>query len=295
MRTLFAVFGNPILHSKSPLIFNTVFQLLDINAHYTRVRIENVRELTTTIRNLNIYGSNITSPFKEEVIPHLDEVSEEAKAIGAVNLVINSNGKLKGYNTDYIGVVKAVEETGLQLKGRNALILGAGGAARAAAYALVSEGATLFISNRTKQKAEALAARFGGVAIPYKELKDVHREFAVTISALLPEVQFCWDCRCDLFLDANYRSSKMARLARSKGLRVITGERWLIHQAMANFRLFYDHEPVMQHFEKGFAKELDPGKIKIGIVGVDDMNSAVAYDLIVTSEEGYRDELRLLK
>ena len=132
--------GNPIKHSLSPLMHNAVFAEMGLNYAYLpfQVQEEQLKEAVTSIRGLSLKGVNVTIPFKEKVIPYLDELSEEAIACRAVNVICNQNGRLIGYNTDGKGFVRALKEENVAIKGR-AVFIGAGGAARALAYELARE------------------------------------------------------------------------------------------------------------------------------------------------------------
>jgi shikimate dehydrogenase len=160
--THYGVFGNPISHSKSPLMLNCAFKANGINAVYAAFKIEQgtLKEAIQGIRALNFRGVNVTIPYKVEVMSYLDEIDEGARVIGAVNTIVNDNGKLIGYNTDGIGYVRSLcEETGISLKGKRVLLLGAGGAGRGIAYALAKAGAALvWVSNRTESKADELVS-----------------------------------------------------------------------------------------------------------------------------------------
>jgi shikimate dehydrogenase len=160
--TLYGVFGNPISHSKSPLMLNRAFKESGINAAYAAFHIEQgtLKEAIQGIRALRFRGVNVTIPYKVEVMSYLDEIDEGARVIGAVNTIVNENGKLIGYNTDGIGYVRSLyEETGLSLQGKRVLLLGAGGAGRGIAYALAKAGAEIvWVSNRTASKADELVS-----------------------------------------------------------------------------------------------------------------------------------------
>jgi len=160
--TLYGVFGNPISHSKSPLMLNCAFKANGINAVYTAFQIEQgtLKEAIQGIRALKFRGVNVTIPYKVEVMSYLDEIDEGARVIGAVNTIVNENGKLIGYNTDGIGYVRSLcEETGISLQGKRVLLLGAGGAGRGIAYALAKAGAAIvWVSNRTESKADELVS-----------------------------------------------------------------------------------------------------------------------------------------
>ncbi|SDC68471.1 shikimate dehydrogenase [Paenibacillus sp. UNCCL117] len=165
---LFGVFGDPIRHSKSPVMLNRAFEVSGINAAYGAFHIlpGTLKDAIAGIRALQFRGVNVTVPHKLEVMDYLDEIDEGARIIGAVNTIVNDNGKLIGYNTDGIGYMRSLkEETGLDLRGRNVLMIGAGGAARGVGYAIAKEGAAhIYIANRTKAKAEELAASMSSFA-----------------------------------------------------------------------------------------------------------------------------------
>jgi shikimate dehydrogenase len=160
--TLYGVFGDPIGHSKSPLMLNCAFQECGLNAAYAAFHIKQgtLKKAIEGIRALNFRGVNVTIPYKVEVMSYLDELDEGARVIGAVNTIVNENGKLIGYNTDGIGYVRSLcEETGLSLQGKHVLLIGAGGAGRGIAYALAKAGATMvWVSNRTLAKANELVS-----------------------------------------------------------------------------------------------------------------------------------------
>jgi shikimate dehydrogenase len=158
---IIGIFGDPVKHSMSPAMHNAAFNHLTLPYVYIPFHVlpENLSSATEAIRALNITGVNVTVPHKETVIPYLDVLHTSAKECGAVNTVVNNNGKLTGYNTDGAGFIDSLRENGLDPKGKNAVILGAGGSARAIASALLSAGAReITILNRTLEKAETLAA-----------------------------------------------------------------------------------------------------------------------------------------
>lgn len=164
----FGVFGDPIAQSRSPLMMNRAFEAAGIHGIYLafHVRPEQLRQAVDGIRGLGFRGVNVTIPHKQAVMEYIDEIDEGARVIGAVNTIVNENGRLIGYNTDGIGYVRSLkEETGAELAGRNILILGAGGAARGVAYALAQEQpGQIWIANRTAERAHELASSLGAYA-----------------------------------------------------------------------------------------------------------------------------------
>lgn len=161
--TLVGIIGHPVAHSRSPQMHNAAFAHLGLNWAYVPFAVDpaHLQSAVNGLRDLNVRGFNVTIPHKQAIIPFLDELSPGAKAIGAVNTVVNENGKLVGHNTDGIGFVRSLHEARRWNPKRSpgALILGAGGSARAVCDELLRVGVgALRITNRTAEKAEALAA-----------------------------------------------------------------------------------------------------------------------------------------
>ncbi|MFH1663061.1 MAG: shikimate dehydrogenase [Chloroflexota bacterium] len=142
--------GDPVGHSVSPVMHNTAFSKLGLDYIYIpfRVEAENLARAIDGLKAFNIRGLNVTIPHKVAVIPLLDELEPLAGKIGAVNIIVNNNGILKGYNTDAGGFLKALLERGVEPKGKKAVILGAGGASRAISFTLAERGAEIVILNR---------------------------------------------------------------------------------------------------------------------------------------------------
>ncbi|RXZ77210.1 shikimate dehydrogenase [Paenibacillaceae bacterium] len=158
---LYGVIGDPVRHSKSPVMLNRAFRERGINAVYAAFHIapEQLGNFIGGVRAMGIRGVNVTIPHKQNVMQYLDHIDESAATIGAVNTIVNEGGRLTGYNTDGIGYVRSLkEEAGFNTAGKKVLMLGAGGAARGVAYALAREGAAkIYIANRTEAKAAELA------------------------------------------------------------------------------------------------------------------------------------------
>lgn len=165
---IYGVFGDPVAHSRSPLMLNRAFQSCGIDAAYAAFHVlpEQLEQAIQGIRALQFGGVNITIPHKVQVMQYLDEIDEGARIIGAVNTLVNDGGKWVGYNTDGIGYVRSLkEETGFSLQDKTLLVIGSGGAARGIVYALTQENpAKIWIANRTLDKAEALAREMGKYA-----------------------------------------------------------------------------------------------------------------------------------
>lgn len=161
------VFGDPIAHSLSPVMQNAALKEAGINSVYGACRVpkEKIGEAVAAVRLFDIWGVNLTIPLKEVVCPHLDELDEAARLIGAVNTIVNRDGKLTGYNTDVYGVSKTLEvDLAFNAEGKKVMLLGAGGACRAGIVSLCEAGVKeLGIANRNVERAQSLAAEFAKV------------------------------------------------------------------------------------------------------------------------------------
>ena len=159
--------GNPVEHTMSPAIHNTLAQAMGENLVYVPFHVPDgcVEEAVRGAWALNLLGCNVTVPYKSRVIPFLREIDPLAEQIGAVNTLVRTDGGFKGYNTDMPGLYRAMCEDGVKIEGETVLILGAGGVARAVAMLLLQKGAEqILILNRTLEKAEKIAAEINGLA-----------------------------------------------------------------------------------------------------------------------------------
>ena len=157
---LVGVMGDPIEHSVSPAMHNMAFNAMGLDYVYVpfNVKKADLAKAVQAVRALNIRGLNVTIPHKVEIIPLLDDIDSLAGAIGAVNVLVNNDGILKGYNTDAEGFLHVLLEHGVEPEGKNVVILGAGGAARAISFTLAGRGANLIMLNRTPANAAKCAA-----------------------------------------------------------------------------------------------------------------------------------------
>lgn len=161
------IFGDPVAHSLSPLMQNQALEAAGFDAVYVpfHVRPDKLEQAVEGVRALALLGVNVTIPHKEKIGAYLDEIDEDAKLIGAINTVVSREGRLKGYNTDGLGLIRSLsEDLEFDPRGKRILILGAGGACRAALVSLSRAGAaSISIANRTKARAEELSREFGAV------------------------------------------------------------------------------------------------------------------------------------
>jgi shikimate dehydrogenase len=244
-----AVVGNPIAHSKSPLIFRFFFDAVNLEYSYERTALESANEILELFDS-GYAGLNITAPFKQSVIPFLNELSTEAKLIGSVNTVVCRDGKLLGYNTDYLGVLNALEENGLKLDSKKCLILGAGGAARAAIFGLKKRNTKIQVYNRSKNKARHLAKEFDIDFLGDDDLRKAVKDADVLIDTLPAGVNIIKQEYLHsglTILDASYPKSVYEG---EQIKQLIGGEHWLFHQAIPAFELFTGIKLNMNEYDR---------------------------------------------
>ena len=241
-KTIFAVAGNPVLHSLSPVIFNNVFLSESMDAVYTRILARQAEEVIELMKQINIKGVNITSPFKDEVLKHIHIVHGEAKSIGAVNTIIKVDGILHGYNTDIYGIEGVFAKNHLHVSHKKATVLGAGGAARAACFVLKKKGADVTVINRTYKKAADIAEDLGLKAIPFEVLNRKTLDADIIVQCLPRGIYPVNPKRIKkgaFVLDANYSiDSLIIKGAKERGYNACDGRDWFLYQAEASFKIF---------------------------------------------------------
>jgi len=245
------VAGFPVSHSKSPLIFNTLFREMGIQACYSRISAGSADEAAAQYRRLGLSGMNITAPLKKEMLGITRQQDEAAGAIGAVNTVTGENSLLSGYNTDHFGVSHTLSENGIDAAGKDCLVIGAGSAARAAAYALTGMGGNVRIINRTYKKAHTLAGDMNCNTAVFENLQSEISDCDILVSTIpsgLEMIKNSWFRKETLVLDAVYPDRVLTKTAESAGCTVIRGEHWLVNQAVPAFRIFTGRE--IGHREK---------------------------------------------
>lgn len=243
---LFAVTGNPILHSRSPLLFNGAYSNTLKKYPYFRMAAESGIEAIQVFRELGLKGMNVTAPFKSAIAMLADHRSEEVTILQAANTLAEKNGELYAYNTDILGVTGALKSANINLAQKQCLVVGAGGAGCAAAYALVKEGAKVTIVNRTADKAKAFAQKVGCSYSGLDELKELLQNADVLINTLSSNVDVIdeqWLKPKLVVLDAQYHNSALQQRAISRGCTYIDGSQWLLHQGIPSYRIFTGIEP----------------------------------------------------
>ncbi len=267
--TLFVILGDPVEHSLSPAMQNAALRAAGIDGFYVpwRVKPAGLPVAFESLRRMeNFGGANVTLPHKEQAVSLVDELSPEAASVGAVNTVVPRSGRLLGANTDVQGFLRSlVEEGGYLPKGQRALILGAGGAARAVAWGLAEAGiAELLILNRTVARAESLAdavSRGGGIgagALPPGDprmatrIADCTLVVNATSIGLDPSDPLPIDPSLFrpgmLVYDLVYRprETPLLKEAKRRGCRVQEGLGMLLHQGALAFELWTGRNPSLE-------------------------------------------------
>lgn len=276
------VIGWPVGHSLSPVMHNAAFQHQGMECHYAAFPVApaDLPAALAGVRALGLLGLNVTIPHKEAVIPLLDEVAPSAKQLGAVNTIVNRGGRLVGYNTDGWGFISSLEEEGVNPKGQQAVVLGAGGAARAVAVHLALAGAArITIVNRTLQRAANLA-RLVTQAVPCtvvaaaqagsdeerRALSQADLVVNCTPMGMHPDqVDLTPVAEINLLppsavvYDAVYRpeETRLLREARQRGLRAISGLGMLIHQGACAWEYWFGHRGPVKVMEAVVRRALE--------------------------------------
>ncbi len=244
MTKIFAVVGKPIAHSLSPAMHNAAFEALGIDAVYTRMAAKDAKDAMRTAQEIGISGLSVTAPFKLEFLKMASDAAKEAKAIGAANTVVFAGKKIKVFNSDVKGVADALKQHGVTIRGKHALVIGAGGAAKAAVYALRGEGAHATVANRTLQKAKALAKKFNvkACALAGKEFEKAVSDASIIVSTASTGERIIAPGmlrRGMAVLDSVYaKKTAVALDAKKKGCKVVDGREWLLYQGVRAFEIF---------------------------------------------------------
>jgi shikimate dehydrogenase len=241
-------------HSLSPLMHNAAFGALGVRALYEAHCVENLELSVRMIREKPLAGVSVTLPVKGAILDFLDDVDDDARAIGAVNTIKNEGGRLRGSNTDWIGLIAAMREC-FPLEGKRVAVLGAGGAARAAVYGIQREGGIPIVINRSRDRGESLARWFECDAMPLAELGRIEAEVMINttpvgMSPLTDETpvdqrylpRFRW------VVDTIYNpiETRLLREAKAAGCGVITGLSMFVRQGAEQIRTWTGLEPPVE-------------------------------------------------
>jgi shikimate dehydrogenase len=251
-----------VLSSRSPAIFSAVMRRVGFRGTYEpwSVKPDELRGVVQYLRRPGVAGANVTVPYKQAVIQHIQSLSEGANIIGAVNTIVHGNGALKGYNTNAIGFMDALRDAGFDAKGKSALVVGTGGAARAVVFILNWLGAAeVFVAGRDEAKARKTVESLGGTPKFLSSILEEGLAANIVVNAtsvsspeeapdLALQVGRLKLSECELVMDLNYgrRENLWEKMARAHGIPFTDGLASLANQARRTFRLWtgIDIEPA---------------------------------------------------
>lgn len=268
---LYAIAGKPVLHSKSPEIYNGLFHAKKINSHYVKITAKDAKGILSLSKLLGLSGINITAPFKETFMNLGVTPDNVSKSIGACNTIRFTDKKIESFNFDSIGVVKSVNEKITSLKNCHVLVIGAGGAAKAAVFGLIQQGAYVSISNRTKQNAENIAKIFPvNIVLPENIPTQIH-DFDLIVNTI--EYPFSiFDIsilkKGQMVLDANYKNSIFKDYCIQNNIAFIDGFPWLMHQATCSFEAFTGILVSTDYISKNLIQNCRKKKNVISFIGL---------------------------
>ncbi|MBV9135338.1 MAG: shikimate dehydrogenase [Chloroflexi bacterium] len=261
--------GRPVAHSLSPTLHNAAFTALHIDAWYTAldVAVDELPRVVDGLRAQDCLGANVTAPHKQAVMAYLDAVDDAALALGAVNTIVNTSGRLSGGNTDAAGLARWMQLSGIDPSGQPAVVLGAGGAARSAIWALADLGATsVTVLNRTVERAEhvvtSLRNRLRSVDLMWGALEEAaepaRRPWCLVVNATslghhgaAPTVHPSWYSPDSVAIELAYNPPETGFMvaAREAGARAENGLGMLLHQAALAFERWTGQVPPMDIYE----------------------------------------------
>jgi len=253
-------FGSTYKTSKMYAMYNAAFEALKLNYAYVPFRVNDLEKAIEGVRHLGIRAIGVTIPYKIAIVPYLDALDNHARRIGAVNTVMNEDGKLVGANTDGRGAMKALQEV-TNIAGKKVILLGAGGAARAIAFAIRDEGSDLVIVNRTQEAAEDLARAVGCEYATLdkleQELSSAHVVINATPVGMVPNEskslvnkELLSSGLVVMDLISHPKETPLLKEAKAGGCQVVYGERMLLWQGVLKFHLYTGVEPPIEVMAK---------------------------------------------
>ncbi len=262
------VIGEFAENSMSKYMHNANFREKKLNFVYMpfKVRKSELQKFMKNFRDFKFNGSSVTIPHKVEVMKYIDKIDETAKKIGAVNTLVNKNGKITGYNTDYYGAIKALKEK-VQLNNKKVLVIGAGGGARAVIYGLKKENAEITVTNRNIEKAKNLADEFDTKAEGMENMKELIEQNDIIINttsvgmapntneSIIKEKELI---KGKIVMDIVYKptKTKLISIAKKAKCETITGDRMLIYQAIGQFKLWTGKKPDFKLMESALMQNI---------------------------------------
>jgi len=262
---IYALFGNPVGHSLSPMMHNAAYRGMKLQALYVPFCVNDLADAVRGMKALGIHGASITIPFKTAIMPFLNTVDDDARIIGAVNTVANRDGVLEGINTDWIGLTHAIQSQ-FDIAGRTFTILGAGGAARAVVFAIIKGGGIPIVVYRSEGKAKALAIQFQCATVPFSEFHNLTGDCLINATpvGMSPHIdespvssrnlaRYSWV----MDLIYNPLETRLLRDARQAGCNTISGLDMFIYQGAEQIKFWTGIEPPLNTMRNAVRKHLE--------------------------------------
>jgi 3-dehydroquinate dehydratase/shikimate dehydrogenase len=263
---VYGVAGDPVAHSLSPIMMNAAFRRETVNAVYLALHAKNLKDLLACVNDIPIRGMSVTMPYKEQIVAALSNSDPLTRQIGACNTVVRGqDGKLYGFNTDVAGIVGPLEQR-MTLAGKRVLVVGAGGAARAAVFGIKARGAEVFLTNRTPETAQAIARQAKAKFVKRAELAKLNFDVIVNATPLgmngnaqsaLDEKELNASYVFDLVY--NPAETKLTKMAKAKGLHVIPGLEMFVQQGARQFEIWTGKPAPVAEMAYVVSKALEQG------------------------------------
>lgn len=266
---VYGIIGNPVAHSMSPLMHNTAFKLLGIDAIYLPFEVEDLTGALAAIKALGIKGASVTHPFKTQALALIDKVDETAEKIGAVNTLVFEGQGIRGTNTDWVGAVRWLEAL-LPIRGHSFVVLGAGGAARAVVFGIVSKGGSCIIVNRSQDKGRTLADAFDCDFVPLAEIDKIKADCLVNTTPVgmypksdempVPDrVLGAYKAVADVIY--NPLETMLLKHAKAAGCVVASGFEMFVYQGIEQFTIWTGRQaPIKEMKQVVYQRLLHPQK-----------------------------------
>jgi len=260
----YVLLGNPVGQSLSPLMHNAALQKMGIEENYSAFCVQDIGGAMDGLRGMNIRGASVTIPFKVPVMQYLDDIDDDALEIGAVNTIVNNNGRLNGYNTDWLGVMLTLKKA-MTIRNKTFVIVGAGGTAQAAAYGIIKEGGFPLIVNRTMEKGKILSRKLNCPFYPLSEAGRIKADCLINTtsvgmnpqrdkSPVAAETLAGYKYVMDVIY--NPLKTKLLADAEKQGCKILSGVDMFVHQGAQQLRLWTGKEPPRTLMKKVILERL---------------------------------------
>jgi shikimate dehydrogenase/3-dehydroquinate dehydratase type I len=261
----YVLLGNPVAQSLSPLMHNAALKEMGIDGRYSAFCVSDLESALQGIKGMDIHGASVTIPYKSSVMGYLDEIHDDALKIGAVNTIVNDNGRLMGYNTDWRGLMLTLRQLML-VKDQTFVIIGAGGTARAAVYGIMKEGGLPIIVNRTMVRGKLLSNEFNCPFYSFSDLAKIkvdclinttpvgmypHTDQSPVEASLLAGYKYVID------VIYNPLKTKLLHDAEKQGCRIVSGLDMFVHQGALQIKLWTGKEPSRALMKKVVIERLE--------------------------------------